>query len=96
MGRAKDLIVDRGQQWIAVRDIAIEAGVLTFCEHHADGIFSRGADLEGAYRLANARYTAGKMDMFSSRLEMTDAIKEVVADHSMEECSWCARRREKG
>jgi hypothetical protein len=94
MSKSKDLINDRNSQWMAALDVAVEAGVLQVCEHHTDGIFRGGRDVQNAYKLANARYTVGEMDMFSSRPEMTDAIKEVVSDHSMDKCSWCAQRQE--
>ena len=94
MSIVKDMIDDRNHQWMAALELAIKAGVLVNCEHHTDGVFSSGMDVQGAYKHANARYTAGEMDVFSSRREMTDAIKEVVGDHSMDECAWCAKRRE--
>lgn len=73
--------------------IALEAGALRSCEHH-DCVFEGLNDIEGAYKLANSKFSAGLLQEFESRREMTDCIKAVVEDHPASECPRCADLRD--
>ena len=75
--------------------IALGAGVLQQCEYHEECIFKGAVELENAYLLANDLFSqGGYVQVFKDSKEMTASIKEVVADHSMEECSSCGRSYE--
>jgi hypothetical protein len=70
-------------------EIAIVAGVLQRCDSHDDFVFQGNNDIEDAYQVGNARFTAGNLrGTFESRREMTDLIKEVVNDHPAGECPY--------
>jgi len=79
-------------------DIAVEAGVLKPCERHIDYFRVTGKGAENAYRLGNAKFPAGGLSrVFSSRREMTDAIKQAV-DHYYYpggECPRCDQQQER-
>jgi len=78
-------------------EIAIEAEVLERCEHHEDCVIKGGQDIEAAYKLGNARFTAGKLeDIFESEEDVTDTIKKVVSDDVPLECPSCANWLDKG
>jgi hypothetical protein len=79
------------QERVAIR-IAIEAGVLQRCEHHAGFYFSGGCDVVDAYRLGNYKFKKGELkDVFETPLEMTNTIKKVVEEnHANDECQRCA------
>lgn len=69
--------------------IAIEAEVLERCEYHEECTFEGGVDISEAYKLGNKKFTNGELlDIFESRREMTDLIKEVVEESPLE-CSRC-------
>ncbi|KJF88409.1 hypothetical protein [Photobacterium leiognathi] len=73
-------------------DIAIRAGVLQQCEYCESTVFQGDEDIEDAYRLGNTLYTSGEVsDLFESRREMTDAIKDTVesGDHAADCCYYC-------
>lgn len=90
MGFTKRLIDRQEHQVKVATQIALEAGVLQRCPYH-ETILDSGEDIEGAYRLGNARYSAGTYAKdFSDRREMTDAIKKAVEDRS-DECFQCAK-----
>jgi hypothetical protein len=70
------------------KQIAIDAGALAVCTYH-DIAYDNGGEIESAYKLANARYTAGKYDDVSGdRREMTDAIQHAVGE-SADSCWRC-------
>ena len=95
MGSTKRLLDDYEAMRTAALTIAIKAGVLGACEFHDDGIYQTGEEIEGAYKLGNAQFTAGELgDVFPARRDMTDAIKAVVEDHPAEECTRCAKMRD--
>jgi hypothetical protein len=72
--------------------IAVQAGVLQKCMVHEDIVFEGGNDIEGAYKLANWRFTRGLLaDTFPTRKIMTDCIKGVVEEHAGTECGCCAK-----
>lgn len=73
-------------------DIAIRAGVLERCEYCESTVFQGSGDIEDAYKLGNTLFSSGEVsDAFSSRREMTDAIKETVesGDHAADCCYHC-------
>ncbi|MEN3111145.1 hypothetical protein ACFONG_04715 [Uliginosibacterium paludis] len=85
---------DEEKRGIAIQ-IALEAGVLEQCEFHEDCLFEGGEEIEAAYKLGNFKISNGEYgDVFESRREMTDLIKEVVQDNSAEECYSCAKNRD--
>jgi hypothetical protein len=82
MAKEKALGIARG-----VAAIAHRSGVLSQCETCGDYTY-KGADLEDAYKLANALFS--KKDPlvkdFATRGELTDAIKDGIPDFD-EYCS---------
>ena len=70
------------------RIIARRAGILTACEDH-DEVFRSEKDVVEACKLGNARFDEGSLgDVFASRKEMTDYVKEEAGDANIE-CSVC-------
>ena len=92
MGSAKKAAQEHEDKLSFALGIAIEAGVVKECEHH-DSVYLEGnVDIEAAYRLGNAKYSAGELEgSFNSRREMTDLIQEAVRDNSGDECHACAK-----
>ena len=70
-------------------EIALDARVLRKCEYH-ETLMPGGHDIQAAYKLGNARITAGQYRGYDRR-EMTDAIKKAVEDNSLDECYFCER-----
>jgi hypothetical protein len=72
------------------RIVLHDAGVLDQCEFHGT-YFDTWADIEGAYRLGNARISAGRLDIGGwSRCDFTDAIKhELEANRTLDGCPLC-------
>ena len=94
MGGIKRMMEEHAAQRDVAIGIALECGVLKICEFH-DTIYEGSCDFEAAYKLGNAKFTAGKLEgVFEARREMTDIIKEVIEDHSAEECPSCAKIRD--
>jgi hypothetical protein len=76
------------------KDIARRAGVLKVCEYHDELFLSGEKEIVEAYKSGNARWDKDSLeDVFESRREMTDYIKEEVED-AAEECWMCAKIRE--
>lgn len=72
--------------------IALAAKALRRCEYHDDIILDCGGDIQGAYKLGNARFSAGKLKgIFESPRQMTDAIKAAVEEHGLEDCPLCEK-----
>lgn len=95
MGGAKRMMEDREQKYSVAIGIAIEADVLEACSFHEDCIYEGGADIQEAYKLGNAKFSAGGLEaIFEDRRDMTDIIKEVVDDHMGSECPRCAKFRD--
>lgn len=90
MGIAKRIQAEEEDKRGVALMIAVEAGVVTECEYHP-GTFTDGdEEIEKAYRLASKRYSAGEFqEMFKSQIELTDTIKDVVADNAGGECYSC-------
>lgn len=74
----------------SVAELAIEAGILEKCEIH-EVIFQNGGDITDAYKLANSKYSRGETYGFNSRVELTDAIREVMesSDYAGDCCERC-------
>lgn len=70
----------------AAESIARRAGALTECEIHGEILDNDCA--EEAYKLGNKLFDKEFSEVFSSRLEMTDAIKKVIEDAGWE-CGMC-------
>jgi len=96
MSFVKRMMEERQYQRGVAISIAIQAGVLRVCEYHEDCIFDGGHDREGAYKLGNAKFTAGELtEVFETRKEMTDSIKDAIEDnYGPDECPRCAKIRE--
>jgi hypothetical protein len=77
------------QRDVAVQ-IAIEASVLKCCEYHGVVYDPGGGDKQSAFRLANYKFTHGKVSVFHDRREMTDTIDEVISDAAMD-CWQCEK-----
>ena len=92
MGGVKAIIQEREARHAAAIKIALDAGVLKECDFH-DFLLVGESDIEDAYRLGNSRFSAHSLGrIFENRIEMTDAIKEVVEDAAVE-CPVCAKVR---
>jgi hypothetical protein len=93
MGFTKRLLALEEQRRDTAIGIAIRAGVLRSCEHHAEPYLADdfvSAKVEPAYRLGNAKFTRGDFkEVFESRRVMTDAIKDAVDDFALNYCSIC-------
>jgi hypothetical protein len=77
------------------RIILRDAGVLEQCEFHGT-YFDTQADVEAAYRLGNARISAGKLDIGDwTRRDFTDAIKHELKENTTldgcPDCDWAMR-----
>jgi hypothetical protein len=71
--------------------IATEAGVLKECKQHEGFYFVGNEGIEEAYKLGDAKFTAGKLKgAFESRQEMTDIIKYAISYNSEGACEICA------
>jgi hypothetical protein len=78
-------------KYFAACRIATEAGVLKECEQHDGFYFAGNEDIEEAYKLGNAEFTAGRLKgTFESRQEMTDVIKFAVYENSGGACEICS------
>ena len=92
MGVEKEAWLNHQEVWDEAEEIAVEAKVLQRCPFH-EVAFGYGNDPAPAYMLGNRKMTAGELHGFATRTEMTDTIKEVVADAAME-CPYCAKLRD--
>lgn len=93
MGFTKRLLAQQEQRRDTAIGIAIRAGILRSCEHHGEAYLADkfvSAEVEPAYRLGNAKFTRGDFkEVFGSRREMTDAIKDAVDDFALDYCPIC-------
>jgi hypothetical protein len=93
MGAAKDLMIQMDDLRPVAGRIAVAAGALSRCSVHNDILIEQFDDgaLTEAYRIANARITAGEIDLGDlSRRDFTDLIKKVVSESAMD-CWRCAK-----
>ena len=92
MGEAKRLQEkEEAKQQIALQ-MAIEAGVIARCPVHDDFTFKGSKDIQEAYKLGNAKFNKSELkELFKTRREMTDLIKDVVEDNIFpDECYYCS------
>ena len=72
-------------------DIAVKASVLERCDFHKEIICDMFGDPTEAYKIANARFTAGELrEEYRSRRELTDKIQEAI-EESSDGCPYCAK-----
>ncbi|PCI07131.1 MAG: hypothetical protein COB77_05380 [Gammaproteobacteria bacterium] len=72
--------------------IAIDAGVLTRCKTHADGVFTGAVALTEVYTLGNEQYSKGQLEgVFSLRREMLELLEEVIPEYRVEKCPHCVK-----
>jgi hypothetical protein len=92
MGYAKRLMEAEEEKSNAATAIALQAEVLIRCEYHSEVVMENGAfDIEDAYKLGNAKFSAGEFKrIFSDRRDMTDHIKEAVEEAAYN-CSFCEK-----
>ena len=96
MGAAKQLMLETEALHGKARRLLKSLDFIAQCEIHGiyydNGIF----DLQDAYKIANARITAGQIDIgYSSRRDFTDAIKSEYEEISAcDSCYCCAKNAE--
>jgi hypothetical protein len=91
MGIAKRAMEEDEDKRQVALNIAIQAGVLKECEFHPGTYIEGDEEIESAYKLANSSYSNGEYrGMFKSRVDLTDAIKDVVSDNAGE-CYSCEK-----
>ena len=71
-------------------DIAREAGALKECELHRNILVNQFTDDSEVYKYANAKFTAGETG-FATRRDLTDTIKELIDEASVDGCPECQR-----
>ena len=92
MSLAKRMMELREEQRDEAIDIAVKAGVLERCDLHWEIVWDAFGDPSEAYKIANARFTAGELHTeFKSRRELTDVIKEVIEDSGSDGCPLCTK-----
>lgn len=70
----------------------VEARVCDRCDAHPEIASDILGDPEPAYRLANRRWEGNLEEVFSSRREMTDRIKEAFEEAgAVDGCPYCAK-----
>jgi hypothetical protein len=95
MGAVKEWMIHHDYQLAVATDIAVEAGVLSRCEFHEDIVLDNLEDPSGAYKLGNYKFSKGVLrDVFETRTQMTDAIKEAIQDAGPFGCGICAKMLE--
>ena len=91
MSQIKRYMEEQEQKVAVGKRIAIEAGVLTVCEIH-EIVSDGGVEIERAYMLGNAMFTAGKLsETFTDRRDMTDAIKKAYEENCADGCWQCQK-----
>ncbi len=82
----------REEQIEEATDIVVKAGALSRGEDHPEIVWDNFGDHEEAYKIGNARFTAGELQTHSeSRRELTDAIKAAIEEAGMDGCPICAK-----
>jgi len=82
---------DRDELRGIAESIARRAGAITECEIHGEVLDNDCA--EEAYALGNSLFNTELRGVFSTRREMTDAIKSVIDDASWD-CGMCEKNNE--
>lgn len=88
MGKANELSIQEQEKWFDALNIAIQAGVIKRCSIHEDSTFLGNNDIEQAYKLGSSRFKKGELNLFKHQHEVTDTIKSVVEEHTLEECPY--------
>jgi hypothetical protein len=94
MGAVKQAMIQRQDLQRVAVDVLCAVGALKRCEFHEDALMEGNADLEAAYRLANARISRGEIRLPSywSRRDFTDIIKSMFETSPyIDGCPYCAR-----
>jgi hypothetical protein len=94
MGNADDIMAEQDSKRHAAYKIALKARVLKPCKYHEDEVIvSEDKEIVEAYKLGNARFEKDSLgEVFDSRTDMTDYIKEVVEDANTD-CWICDKMR---
>ena len=92
MGQAKREHMRQEKMREIAEELAIEKGLLDKCEAHGYIISTGEVDIAPACKYANSLFSKNstKTDIFKTRTELTDKIKEVVEDHGTT-CPGCAK-----
>ncbi len=88
----KSLENDERHSW--ARDFLVEVGALEECKNHPGTYFEGGEDITEAYKLLNAKVSAGKITLAKgeSRKDLTDLLKSVYDDNSgLDGCQECGQ-----
>lgn len=92
MGAVKEWMIHHDYQLEVATDIAVEVGVLSRCEYHADIVLDNETEHTDAYKLASWKFSRGELrDVFKTRKEMTDAIQEAIQNAGSFGCGICAK-----
>jgi hypothetical protein len=93
MSAAKELMIhaEDNRRWAL--SVLAEAGVLECCEAHSEYYYDGGNEVQEAYKLANAKITAGNAPFSpDERREATDAIKSAFESHDfVDGCRSCEK-----
>lgn len=91
MSSIKNQINEQERKFRYALELAIESGVLINCPYHEGFIYLGNEQIESAYKLANSKWTSGKInpDHFETRKEMTNCIKTVVSEYGLYSCNQC-------
>lgn len=89
MGRSKELLMEREELRQAALEILCAADVIEECPWHSGTYTESGGsgDLTYAYKIANARISAGELGF--DRRALTDAIKEQGEMYWPDTCPHC-------
>ncbi len=94
MSGAKEMMARDENKRYRAHQIAFKARVLKPCKYHEDEVIvNEDKEIVEAYKLGNARFDKDSLgEVFESRTDMTDYIKEVVEDANTD-CWICAKMR---
>lgn len=94
MGGAKREMEDQQDRYNEGVALCLEAGVLEQCEFHEGAYYQGNAELEDAYKLANAKVSRREYGepTAEKRKSLTDGIKEAYDDNSgSDRCYQCEK-----
>lgn len=92
MGDAKERSLEELAKRDIALDLAITARVISRCPVHDDSTFLGHQDIEHAYRLGSTLFKKGELNLFKNQREVTDTIKAVVEELSLQECPYCSQQ----
>lgn len=92
MGQAKREHMRQEEMCEIAEELAIETGLLDKCEAHGYIISTGEVNTTSTYKYANSLFSKNstRTDIFKTRTDLTDKIKEVVEDHGTT-CPGCAK-----